>query len=319
LLIARFQKIKQGWNRLWFAPISAYPISAFRILFGIFLFIFLLPSLPHVDMLYSNQGVYSPIIIPDIAPSPAVAMCLYVFMLILCVAFILGYRTRVVTPALTALFLYHFMLSMMVKACSYERIIIVFLFLMSLGDVSRAWSLDARRAADKEPPVVPAWPTRLMILHLSVFYFTAGLYKVTSYDWQHGTVLRNVITSVWATPAGFWLANLGLPDWFFCLASYVLIFFELTCGLAFLITDFDLELGTARRTIHLRFGNLQTIYFCFGVFFHLSVWLFMDLPQFLICPLAYVLYVNGDDLKTFVERLVHKFGTFRGLSVSSPG
>src|ERR1700730_7504736 len=102
------RKLVDWWSDFWFGPISAYPISALRILFGIYLFIFLAWSLPFVPLLYSRDGVYSPLFVPDIAPSPAVAWLLYSITLALCIAFTVGYKTGIVTPLLTILFLYHF-------------------------------------------------------------------------------------------------------------------------------------------------------------------------------------------------------------------
>ncbi len=61
------------WYRLWFEPIAAYPLAAFRIAFGCYLLAYLLEYAFVVDLAFSNEGVYSPFLIPDLAPSPPLA------------------------------------------------------------------------------------------------------------------------------------------------------------------------------------------------------------------------------------------------------
>ncbi|MDX1919302.1 MAG: hypothetical protein SFU25_01045, partial [Candidatus Caenarcaniphilales bacterium] len=143
-LIKPIKKISQAWDCFWFSDIKPHPINAFRILFGIYLLIYFLRYFPHVDVLFSNQGVYSPFWIPDLAPDPVIAWIVYLITLCTIVLFTLGFRTGITTPLLLIFFIYHFFLNFAVKNCSYDRLIIIFLVLLSLGKINSVWNIESK-------------------------------------------------------------------------------------------------------------------------------------------------------------------------------
>lgn len=97
------------------------------------------------------------------------------------------------------------------------------LFYLMLTPSGAAWSLDNllfRRAARP----VPAWPIRLMQIHLCLIYLATGLVKIHD-DWFRGVavywVLNDVALARWA------YCQLPLPMFLCQLASWGTILFEL--------------------------------------------------------------------------------------------
>lgn len=118
----------------------------------------------------------------------------YAVTIALVVAFLLGWRTRIVTPLL---FIAYTALNGMNTPISdggnyFIRIMLIYLILV---DVSRRWSLDARRRAAKESPesqtgsVLHNIGLCLVVAQICIVYLEAGLYKVQGLLWQNGTAV----------------------------------------------------------------------------------------------------------------------------------
>jgi hypothetical protein len=369
LFRSKLLKIVSCWNDFWFGEISAYPIAAYRILLGVYLFLYLGASAPNVALLFSSEGVYSPFLIPDIAPPAWLAWILYSATMMLAVAFTFGYRTRVITPALFVLFLYHFLLNIAVKACSYDRLILLSLALMCFGETDKVWSrtsasnrqkalgnanefvavseskkeiqgergesnADVEAIAENQAsetqaehesnlenrikptseavrdsesktengvkakpgpmeerqPKVSAWLTRLLALHLALFYLMTGLFKLLSPGWQNGEIIRGVMSSVYASSAGFMALSCNVPNQVFDLMALGVILFELSCPFFFFVRRLQLNLTIGALPCSIKIDHVQQWFFLCGFLFHAGVWLFMQLPQFMICPAGYVLF-----------------------------
>ncbi len=273
-----------------FGKTSPYPIATFRVLFGVYLLLYFLKFLPNVFLFFSNEGIYAPYLIPDIAPSPAVAFLIYTATLALMLAFTLGYKTRLVTPLLLIAFIYHFALSLAVKNCSYDRLIIMFLFLMSLGEIDGALSISK-----PEKKEVDAWLTRILCLQVTLFYFGTGFYKLFMPYWHSGEIIKMTMLSNWGTPLAFWFVNLGLPYIFYDIMTWGIIVTELVFGFLLYIRP------------------IQKPVFLIGFLFHFSIWVFLGIVQFMICPLTYVLFMQGEEVKSLVHKIKSKF---IGLQIS---
>src|SRR6516225_4956612 len=183
-----FKYLAECWTGFWFAGMSPYPMALFRLLFGCYLLIYFLGGLNHISLFYSNAGVYCPMFIPDVAPSPIVAFILYYTTVVLILALIAGYRVRIVAPLLLIFYLYHFCLNIWVRACSYDRLVAMALLILCLAPSDEVLSVTARKRQTLIDPTVPAWPARLLALHICLFYFSTGLYKVLSPDWHTGAI-----------------------------------------------------------------------------------------------------------------------------------
>jgi len=136
-----------AWDRFFFAPASGERIAAFRILFALYLLVYFGAMLPHVELLFSNHGVYVPYLVPDYAPPPALAWPLFLAMPACAACMLAGYRSERAARVLFALFLYHYFLQLAVKQSSFDRLIANLLAVLCFADSGRVWGLDARRAA----------------------------------------------------------------------------------------------------------------------------------------------------------------------------
>jgi len=85
------------WDRYWFSEIPGYSFAAFRVFYGMYLICFFGGSIGHVELLFSHQGVYAPFFF-DYAPAPFVAHLIFWSTMILLTLFILGWRTKIITP-----------------------------------------------------------------------------------------------------------------------------------------------------------------------------------------------------------------------------
>jgi hypothetical protein len=296
-----------AWDSFWFQRISPYPIAAFRVTFGLYMLIYFLTFLPNIELFFSNQGVYAPFAAsynlpwpisdglvylsnaPNWAPSVQVAWFLYLCTLVLMLAFIVGYRTKLVTPLLFNFYLYHFFLSLAVKNCSYDRLIIIFFCMLCFGELDRVWSVGPKNPNN----TVSAWLTRLICLQVTLFYFGTGFYKLLTPYWHHGEILTMTLTSNWGTSAAFWLVNLGLPMWVFDLMTWSLVAFELSCGFLFYIR------------------KIQKWVFVLGLIFHLSVWIFLNIPEFILCPITYVIFMPPEELKSIGDWISKRLGMLK--------
>lgn len=280
----------RSWNRWWFRPTSAYPLAAFRILFAVYLLGYFGIYAPHVEIMYSSLGVYTPYAVPDYAPPPVAAWMIYALLFMVIVAFGLGYRTRWTAPLVLLLYLYHYFLGIAEKHSSFDRLNIVFLIVLCFAESGRVWSLDARRAPAASAQV-SIWPSRVILLQLVFLYTGSGLWKVINPAWENPEAMKNPFHSMWGTPLGFWTVA-TLPDWAWRIITPGVIVFEILLGLAFLW----------RRTRPLAILG--------GTGFHLSTWAFMSIPDFMSCAITYVLFVPA--------RYVRPVGEWVAARVSAP-
>ncbi len=284
------KKVINLWNKFWFEEQDAYPIAAFRIVFGIYLLIFFLKFLPFVESMFSNQGVYSPFWIPDIAPEPIFSWLIYSLTLVLIILFILGVKTIFVTPLLLFNFLYYFFLNFAVKNSSYDRLIIIFLIILCFASINNVWSIKSPKEKIRKTSV---FATRLLCLQISIFYFGAGLYKAFQPSWSNGEILEMTMASNWGTPLAFWLLRLDLPSVFYDLLTIGTIIFEILFGFLLWIRP------------------LQKYVFTLGILFHLSIWLLLSIPEFMICATTYVLFMNPKDLENIGSSLYSRINPKR--------
>jgi hypothetical protein len=118
----------------------------------------------------------------------------YVAAIVLSVAFMVGWRTRITTPLL---FVFYAGINAQNVAIAdggnyFFRIMLMYLI---FADVSRRWSLDARRRARRNSretetgTVLHNLALCLVVAQLCMVYLEAGLYKVQGALWQNGTAM----------------------------------------------------------------------------------------------------------------------------------
>ncbi len=300
-----FDHLVKCWITFWFSEMSAYPMALFRLLFGCYLLVYFLGGLNHISLFYSNIGVYCPMLIPDVAPSPAAAVILYSITVVLIMALIAGYRVRIVGPLVLIFYFYHFCLNIWVRACSFDRLIVMALIILCLAPSDQVLSVTARKRETATEPTVSAWPAKLLALHICLFYLSTGLYKLLSPDWHTGEILKGVMSSLYSSDLSFAVVSLKLPSFLYDIMAASVIVFELLCPIGFLIRDLSIKLAFFQTTIQLR--RVQYYFFLGGILFHTGIWLFMQIPQFFICPVFYVLFMPASDIRHLVRRVEELF------------
>lgn len=291
--------VREAWAALWFAPDSPYPLAAFRIMLGAYLLAYFGSLAPHTTVLFSREGVYVPYLVPDCEPSPLMAACAMSLLMIGCLALTVGLYTRAAAVLVLALFGYHYLLALGVKHSTYERLIGIYLLALLPGRAGEVWSVDAwlRRLRGHSAGPRSTWSfcARVLRFQTIVLYLGAGLWKLGNPEWHAPHLLRSTLRSVWATPLGFDIVQLGLSDATFTRISLGVIAFELLlAGLLFF-----------KRTRPAGVG--------LGVAFHLVNTFVLYLPEFLVCLTAYVFFLEPSR----VERLGRALGSVAGLSPRS--
>lgn len=270
-----------AWDRFWFGPASAVPVAAFRVLLGGFLIVYFLTMLLDVTLLFSNEGVYMPWLLPDYGPPPIVAWLIYLFTLASMTAFTLGYRTRISTPLTLTLFLYHYFLQLAVKHSTFERLIIEWLVLMCFVESDRVWAIFSKTSDDD--PQVAAWIGRLIRYQAIMLYLGSGLWKAAHAHWRSGVLLHATLQGLWSTDLGFWLVrSIPAGDNWAALSQFVIVG-EIMVGVFFCF----------RRTYPIAIIS--------GIAFHLGNVIFLSIPEFLVCITPYVFFIEPATLRRWGE------------------
>jgi hypothetical protein len=197
----------KAWNRFLFGPISARPLGAFRIAYGVILLGYLALMIPEFELYYTGVGLlqgsearevvgelrFSPL---QYVQSPAIAYAVLAATMAAAVGVILGWRTRIMTVLLYLgmLSLYHRNVSANGGPDAVPMLISFYLMLCPSG---AAYSLDALRAARKrgtlvEPLIVP-WAFRLLQMQLCLIYFQSSVIKCQGPLWRDGTTVHYVL------------------------------------------------------------------------------------------------------------------------------
>jgi len=245
-------------------------LAALRIGFALYLLSYYLRFAGAVEQCFSNLGVYSPYLIPDVAPPPIVAWLIFGAALVACLALLLGWHTRLTVWIVLLLFVYHYLLNFAVANTSYDRLNLIALTLLCLSDSGAAWSLDARGRS--EVRLVPAWQIRLPQFQLAMLYFGSGLWKLLNPYWRTGEMMKYTLASPWASPVAYWILDWNLPDWFYLCLTWSVVIFELLAGLGFFF----------RRT--------RPWFIAMGIAFHVSNTVVLMIPGFLNCIAMYGLF-----------------------------
>lgn len=131
----------------------------------------------------------------------------YVVFLVLIVLFLIGWRTKFITPLVGFYYLSLVTNSTVLSNGGDTLVRITFLFLI-LADLSQHWSVDARRrkieeqAVGAKVPLVPTWISNplhnaavlLCGYQIMVVYVVSGLYKAQGTEWMEGTALYYAMT-----------------------------------------------------------------------------------------------------------------------------
>jgi hypothetical protein len=282
-----------AWNRFFYAPSGGQRVAAFRILLALFLLGYFGSMLPHVALMFSSQGVYTPYLVPDIAPPAAIAWALFAAMLACTVALLLGYRSELAAAALLGLFAYHYFLQLAVKESVFDRLIAFDLIVLCFADSGRVWGLDARRAPARAPVV---WAERLLMAQAVLLYTGSGLWKLANPAWHTGVLLRSTMQSMFATSLAFALVRLDLSPAAWTAFSWAVIGFELSMGPLLLV----------RKT--------RPLALVLGAGFHLFNCFVLVIPEFLVAMATYPVFIQPATLQRWGDAIAMRFSARRAAA-----
>jgi len=280
-MIDRVARIARGYDAFWMRETSGLHLGCFRIVFALYMLAYLAVLAPHVVVLFSNHGVYAPYLVPDLAPSPAVACLLFGAMPVLALSILVGYRTELSALLLLALYLHHYFLQLAVKQSSFERLIILYLAILALAGSGQRLGFDGMRAP--RPRLV--WAERLIAAQSVFLYTGSGLWKLLNPAWHGGALLQSTFQGMWATPLAFQVAALGLPATAWAAGSWSIVALELSLG----------PLLMWRKT--------RTLGVLLATAFHVGNWLLLFIPEFLVCVTALVVFLDERTLERAVNAL----------------
>jgi Vitamin K-dependent gamma-carboxylase len=197
----------KDWSRFLFGPISARPLGAFRIAFGLIILMYLGIMNVEFDHWYTGAGLlqgteareaagplrFSPL---QYVTDPTLAHLFYAFTIAVAVGFTMGWRTR-----LMSVLLYLCMLSLYHRNVSSnggpDAVPFIVTFYMMFCPSGAAYSLDALKAARKrgsaaEPLIVP-WGVRLLQMQICLIYFQSTIIKLQGPLWLNGTTVHHIL------------------------------------------------------------------------------------------------------------------------------
>jgi hypothetical protein len=288
----------RAWNHFWFRPISARPLGAFRIAFGLLALSNLAFLAFDLDYWFTDHGMLVGTEALEVAgpfrPSPlqwvqdpTSVRIFFGATAVICALFTLGWHTRVM-----GVLFYLAMLSIhhrdVLTNSGADTILLLLTFYIMLSPCGAAYSLDARRAARRrgtlaEPLIVP-WAQRLIQLQVALVYFDTALLKSNGSSWLGGTALHYVLNN---TEVG----RFSL----YPLTEYPLAINVLTLGA--LLTEFSLA-------FLLWFRATRRAMICAGIALHFGILLTVNIPIFGELMIAsYLTFLNPDELDTLFRTL----------------
>ncbi|WP_449062646.1 HTTM domain-containing protein [Planomonospora algeriensis] len=239
----------------------------------------------------TNQGSFSLYALSD---STIASEVLYHALMAAALLFLLGWRTRIITPMLWLLLWSWYERNPYVMDGGDNLMRIVLVYLM-FANVSARFSLDARRQARRSPRQTDGTLRSVattfhnvalaaVVFQVSVVYLAAGMYKVQGEHWQEGTALYYILRvaefSPWPELSRLIYENGALVT----IATYVTVFFQVAFPLLLLnrVTRF---LG-----------------FLCAVGMHAGIGVLMGLPFFSLIMMATDLVLISDREYSAVKR-----------------
>ncbi len=285
----------RAWNRFWFAPVSARPLGAFRIVFGLIVLAHLALLAPDARLWLSDAGylqgdearqLAGPLRLSPLQfrQDPAAVGLVMVLTAAAAAGFTLGLHTRLCAIAQYAglLTIHH---RNILTISGADALLMITAFWMMLAPAGAALSFDARRRnraskALAEPLIAP-WAQRMMQIQLCVVYFMTAFEKARGASWTDGTAL-------------YWvLSNREIGRWTFGLTNHLTLINALTFGA--LVLEFALA-------FLLWFRPTRPFVAWAGVLLHLGIMLTVNIPIFGELMMAtYLLFLTPYELNTLAR------------------
>jgi len=302
-LKTQLQEFTAAWNRFWFDSVTDSTLSSlglFRISFGSVMFVFYLTRIPDLAFFYGDDGImplshlnslefiaWHPTVFTWLTGITAIHVAHAVFCCAL-LTLALGLFTRV--SAITVYFLHLMFLNRNMSVMFGVDTIGTFYFLyLCFANSGARYSLDAKwrkKANTRQGPFSHiAW--RLMQLQVCVIYAYSGLEKLKGTRWWDGSALWDVLS----------IGNMQRWD-----LSFVAHFPILLAGAVYLLLLWELYFSALVWVPRLRLPMLA-----FGVFLHIGIFLFMNLPSFGFMMISmYLLFLKGEEVEAALASLFRR-------------
>lgn len=211
-------KLENFWDTFWLEEVEPHALAFTRICFGLFLLVYAGLYVPHLDVLFSNQGLVLPLYLDRfpsfawaLAPhSPAVTHVIYGVFLLCIVGITVGYKFRASVFGTIVIALYLWQLQLHIFPTSYNRILLLCLIVFLFSGAHRTMSLDQKKRSgsfwDWEP--ISVLPQRLITVQITCTFLGVSLQKWWLPHWKGGEILAYSYISRWSTPLGRWYAQL---------------------------------------------------------------------------------------------------------------
>ncbi len=304
----------RSWNRLLFAPISARPLGAFRIVYGVLMLIYLSSMTVEFDLWYTSKGILTAPEARETAgvlrfsalqytDNPMIAYAVLAATFATVVGFTVGWRTRIMSILFYAemLTLYH---RNVLANGGPDAVPFLLSFYMMFCPSGAAYSLDAHREAKKrgtaaEPLIVP-WGVRLLQMQICLIYFQSCVIKSRGEVWLNGTTVHYILFN-----REFGLFNV---EW---LAQYPLLINLMTHGA--LLFEFA-------AAFWLWFRPTRRWAILCGVLLHMGIWPIINVPGFGEVMIAtYITFLAPDELQAILRRLDPRGALVRMGALLAPG
>jgi hypothetical protein len=273
-----------GRSRWWTQPIRAERLAALRVGLAAALLIDVLTTyLPHAADFYGRDSLGAPQVFAarfagsaywsllEGVESSAVVRAAVLAWAAAAAGLLLGLATRLCAAAAWALSVSFAAVNPSIENAG-DTVRTILLFYLTLCPCGAVWSLDAwlwRRRRGPGPFLVHPWPARLLLVQLVCIYFRNGLHKVVGHDWTAGDSLYYV------------LGDLTLARWSY---AWLPLPYLLTRLLTWLVMAWEFLFP-----VLLLWRRLRVPVLCFGVAFHLGIWLCLELGGF--APYMLCLYL----------------------------
>ncbi len=299
----------RAWNRFWFAPVSAKPLGAFRILFGLIAIFNVAMMFIDTDYWLTDLGVIQRGEAHELGGPLRHSILYYlrdpvsVRVVLWCtvasaVGLTLGWHTRIMS-----VIFYVLMLSIhqrnIANASGADVLLMCNAFYLMLAPCGAAYSLDARRARKRRggteaDPLIAPWAQRLIQIQIAILYLTTAIWKTTGSNWITGTAIH------------FVLCNREVGRWDFSfLAGYPLLINIATySGLA-------IEFALA---FLLWFKAARPLVMLLGISLHFGIMFLVNIPVFGELSVAmYLTFLTSGEWETLTQRF-NPLGWLAGLS-----
>lgn len=202
----------------WVRKVPPHGLAFTRITLGLFLLVYAGLYIPHLTMLFSDQGLVLPLYLdrfPQLSlilapPSPFITHSIYLVFLIAMVGITLGMFFRASVFTTIILGLYFWQLQLHLFPTSYNRILLLTLIVLFFSGAQRTFSFDQWRRSGSifHWEEISVLPHRLIALQITATFLTVSLQKFWLPHWQGGEVLAYSFVCRWATPLAYWYINL---------------------------------------------------------------------------------------------------------------